>query len=722
MFFFRYSASFAFQLLMFMKQLLLPVVLMMNQIFLLQAQIIYPETRKIDHHHVYFGKEISDPYQWLEDDRAVETKSWVAKQNKVTEAYLSTIPYRDELRNRLAELANYPKYSNAFRAGNRIIYAKNEGLQNQPIWYIREGLEGEEYVLLDPNLLNDKGTSSVRFSGVSKDQQYATVNISESGSDWSIMRIMDLRKRTFLEDELKWIKFSDATWLLDGFFYSRYPQPEAGRAYSASSEGQSIYYHSIGTAQEQDLLIYSDTQNQRHYHQVSLTSDSRFLILTKSSGTDGYETYYRDMLSQSLEPIFSPLFQGFSNKNNIIGHHNGLLYVHTNMDAPNYRVIALNAEYPIADQWIEIIPEGENVLQSAEFAGGKLLLSYLINASTHLYVSDMEGNFTTGILLPGLGTATITHAEVEDSLVFVTYSSYAQPGKVMYHNVSNGRTEVFFEPNLTFDPDDYEIKQIWYTSKDGVKIPMFITHQKGLVLDGTHPTYLYGYGGFNISLTPTFNSMNLALLEQGVVMAVANLRGGGEFGEEWHQAGMKMKKQNVFDDFISAAEYLIAEKYTSSQKLAISGRSNGGLLVGACMIQRPDLFKVAFPAVGVLDMLKYQNFTVGWGWVPEYGSSDESQEMFEYLYAYSPYHQLKEGVEYPATLVTTADHDDRVVPAHSFKFTAKLQAYHRGDHPVLIRVDSDAGHGAGKPIGKQLDEFADLWSFFLWNVGQNSLK
>jgi len=682
-----------------------------------QAQLLYPVTEKIDHTDTYFGTIVEDPYQWLEDDNSAATGAWVDLQNLTTANYLDQIPYRAAIKARLTELANYPRAGGAFRAGSSIIYSRNDGLQNQAVWYIKEGLDGEEQVLLDPNELDDKGTTAITFSGTSKDNQYVAVRISKAGSDWSTMKIMDLRNRTFLEDELEWVKFSSATWLLNGFFYSRYPRPAEGKEFSAASEYQSIYYHSLGTPQESDLLIYTDSTQPRHYHSVSLTDDSRYLVMYKSAGTDGYETYYRDMQSDNLETMFTPLFRGFSHKNSVIGHHNGLLYVYTNLDAPNYRVIGINAADPNPNQWIDIIPEDESVLQLASFAGGNLVLSYLENVSSKIYITDADGENRREVELPGIGAATISHAQMDDSLIFYSFNSFTEPGALWYFNTISSESKKFFSAELTFNPDEFETRQVWYKSKDGTSVPMFITHKKGLTLDGSNPAYLYGYGGFNISEKPKFSSFNIALLEQGVVMVTANLRGGGEFGEAWHKAGMLMQKQNVFDDFISAAEYLIEAGYTSSEKLAIAGRSNGGLLVGACMTQRPDLFKVAFPGVGVLDMLKYQDFTVGWGWVPEYGSSTQSKEMFEYLYNYSPYHQLKEGVAYPATMITTGDHDDRVVPAHSFKFAARLQEYHGGDLPVLIRIDKQAGHGAGKPISKLLDEVADLWSFFLWNVG-----
>lgn len=704
----------------FMVKHVLPVLLLSVH-FLSSAQLKYPDTKTISHKDVYHGVSVDDPYQWLEDDTSAATEAWVVEQNKVTFSYLEQIPYRDQLSNRIKELTNYPRIASFTKAGNALIYARNEGLQNQPVWYIKDQVTGVETVLINPNTLDPTGTTSVNNIGISKNKQFAAFSLSQSGSDWNVIKVMDLKSQSWMTDELKWVKFSGASWLEDGFFYSRYPQPAEGKEYSAATEYHSIYYHKLGTSQDKDILIYSDQQQPRHYHNVSLTDDKQYLILYKSTGTDGFETYYYD-LRQGLENVtFKALFQGFSHKNSVIGHHNGQLYIHTDIGAPNYRIIALTPGDTDSKNWKEIIPEQKSVMESAVFAGGNIVAKFLENASSKLNIYSMDGSSVQSVPLEGIVTADILYSDAEDEELIYQFTSFTLPQKINIFNLSKRSEQTFFQPALLFNPADYVVEQKWFASKDGTQIPMFLIHRKNIVKDGNNPVYLYGYGGFNISIEPRFSPSYLSLLEQGVVIAIVNLRGGGEFGEEWHKAGMLMKKQNVFDDFIAAAERLIADRYTSSQRLAIAGRSNGGLLVGACMTQRPDLFKVALPGVGVLDMLKFQDFTVGWGWVPEYGSSQQSPEMFRYLYGYSPYHRLKKGTSYPATLITTADHDDRVVPAHSFKFAARLQAYHQGNHPVLIRIDTQAGHGAGKPVSKQIAEVADMYAFMLWNMGIQSL-
>jgi prolyl oligopeptidase len=685
----------------------------------LDAQIKYPTTKKALHSDTYFGIVVEDPYVWLENDTSAATAQWVKEQNEVTFSYLEQIPYRKNMANRLQELLKFSRVGGVKKAGKYIIYSRNDGLQNQSVWYVKEGMEGEEKVLIDPNELEPTGTTSISISGISQNNQYVAFNISKAGSDWSTMRIIRLDNQELLEDQLEWIKFTDATWFMNGFFYSRYPQPEKGREFSAASQYQSIWYHPLGSTQDNDVMIYIDSLNPRHYHFVDVTHDNRYLILYKSTGTDGYETYYMDInqLDKTDSFHFKPLFTGFNHKNQVIEHSNGKLVVHTDIDAPNYRLIAVDPLKPEKENWIELIPEQKGVLEEVMAADGFILTKYMLNAINQLKLYHWDGSLYKDISLPGMGSVSISHASSKDSLVFYSFSSYTQPGSIWSFNLNQDNQALYFQPQLTFNPADYTTHQVWYPSKDGTSIPMFLTHKRDLPKNGLNPTYLYGYGGFNISILPTFSPSLIALLEQGFVIAIPNLRGGGEFGEDWHKAGMLMQKQNVFDDFIAAAEYLIREKYTSKEKLAISGRSNGGLLVGACMTQRPDLFEVALPGVGVLDMLKFQNFTVGWGWVPEYGSSAQSKEMFRYLYDYSPYHQLKKGTTYPATLVTTADHDDRVVPAHSFKFSARLQEFHQGNHPVLIRIDTQAGHGAGKPVSKLVEETADVWSFMMWNLG-----
>jgi len=687
------------------------------------AQMKYPVTKKIAHEDTYFGTVVQDPYQWLENDTATDTEAWVTAQNQVTQEYLSMIPYRTRLKERLTQLSNFEKYASFMKAGKYIIYKKNDGLQNQSVWYYKEGLTGKPLVLLDPNAADPAGTTTFNFLDYSDEHNLIAVSVNKAGSDWTEIRVMDLTTGKFLEDRLEWVKFSDVQWMGNGFFYGRYPVPKQGKEFSAATEDKRIYYHPIGKPQEKDVLIYADPANPRHFHDVVNFTDDHYQVLYKSSGTDGYETLYRGLTDNPQEVSkFRHLFSGFGSKNMVIGVADGRFLVYTNVDAPNYRVVSIDPDHLEKSNWKEIIPASESVLENVALAKGTLVASYLKDARSEIVLTDLRGGNRRIMPLPGLGTVELTYSKPKDEEFFFSFTSFTQPLTNYSYNINTGKTVQLDRSGLTFNPKDYQSEQVWFTSKDGTKVPMFLIHKKDIVLNGSNPAYLYGYGGFNINITPVFNSTYIALLEQGVVIAIANLRGGGEFGESWHQAGMLMKKQNVFDDFISAGEFLIRNQYTSSDKLAIAGGSNGGLLVGACMTQRPDLFRVAFPAVGVMDMLKFQDFTVGWGWVPEYGSSAQSKKMFEYLLGYSPYHNLRKGVDYPATMVTTADHDDRVVPAHSFKFAARLQEYTANKKPALIRIDVQAGHGAGKPISKVIDEAADKWSFFLWNVGVKSLR
>lgn len=685
-------------------------------------QVEYPKTHQINHTDEYFGTVISDPYQWLEDDRSEETMTWVQKQNEVTQKYLAQIEFKDQIKERLNVINNYEKTSSYSKLGELTIFLKNSGLQNQAVWKYIESETGEEKTLLDPNELDSKGTTTFNFLDYNKDKHLVTVAINQAGSDWANIQIFDLNTFEFLEDKLEWVKFSNTEWYQDGFYYSRYPTPEKGKELSASSEFQGIYYHKLGTPQEEDILIYLDEENPKHYHNLYLSDDKKHQILYKRSGTDGFEILYRTQ-SKNIESStpFQYLFEGFEHKQYIIASNGNKWLVLTDREAPNYKIVEIDINQP-EKAWKTIIPEGASVIESAKVLKGKIIVNYLENAHSIIQVFDKNGAFENEVKLPGLGTATLTYTKPEDPEIYFSYTDFTTPSTPFSYQTENQSIKQLSSAQLNFDVHQFESKQVWYPSRDGTLIPMFIIHKKGLKLEGNHPTYLYAYGGFNVNITPSFSTSYISLLEQDVVIAIPNLRGGGEFGEAWHQAGMLTKKQNVFDDFIAAAEYLIREKYTSSSKLAIAGGSNGGLLVGACMTQRPELFQVAFPAVGVLDMLKYQNFTVGWGWVPEYGSSEQSKKMFEYLLGYSPYHNLQKGVDYPATMITTADHDDRVVPAHSFKFAARLQELTLNKRPALIRIDVDAGHGAGKPISKIIDEAADKWSFFLWNVGVERLK
>ena len=675
--------------------------------------VAYPATKKVEFSETLHGKVVEDPYRWLENDTAPDVKEWVAEQNKVTFGYLEQIPFRDKFKKRLEEIYNYARQSSPHKTGDYYFYYRNDGLQNQSVIYYKKGLDGEEKVFIDPNTLSKDGTVSIGLAGFSSDHKYAAYSRSDAGSDWQEIRVRDIESGNDLPDVLRWVKFSDAAWYGDGFFYSRYPAPQKGTELSGTNSYHKVYYHKLGEPQEKDVLIFEDLKNPLRYHNVSLTEDDKYLVLYVASGTDGFECHYK--ATDLKKGGFTPLFTGFENKSSIIDHKDGKFYVHTDIDAPRYRLVAIDIKNPSKENWTEILPQNEDLLEGVSIAGGKLFGQYLKDVTTRIYQYDYSGKKEREITLPAPGTASVSSGKSEDKELFYVFTSYTYPTTVYKYNIGSGNADVFFKPELKFNPDDFESKQVFYKSKDGTKVPMFIVHKKGLKLDGTNPAMLYGYGGFNVSLTPSFAVSIIPLLENNGVYAVANMRGGGEYGEDWHRDGMLLKKQNVFDDFIAAAEYLINEKYTSSDKLAISGGSNGGLLVGACMTQRPELFKVAFPAVGVLDMLRYHKFTVGFGWMVEYGSPD-SLEHFNNLFAFSPYHNLKKDVAYPATMVLTGDHDDRVVPAHSFKFAARLQEYHKGENPVLIRIETDAGHGAGKPTSKVIEEVADKWAFMFFNT------
>jgi len=679
------------------------------------SMISYPETRKDSVVDTYFGTEVPDPYRWLEDDRAAETEAWVKDQNAVTKDYLAQIPYRESLEDRLTELLNYPRVSSPRKVGEVYFFSKNDGLQNQAVIYVQKGLDAEPEVFIDPNKLSENGTVAIGLLGASEDNTLMAYSRSEAGSDWSTIRIKDIATGEDLDDQIDWVKFSGTSWYGDGFFYSGYPKPAEGTEFSATSEYQSVYFHKLGTPQSADLLIYTDSENPNRYHNAGLTEDKQYMILYKRTGTDGFETWYKP--TDLKQGGFKPIYEGFGNKTMVIDHHQGNFILMTDVDAPNYRVVTAPVRNPIEANWKDLIPQQPEVLQGITKAGGRLFASYLKDATSRIYHYNYEGEDKKELPLPGIGSAGVAGGKKEDTQIFYAFSSYVQPPSIFSYDLTTDESKLFFQPELKFNPEDFTVKQEFFESKDGTKVPIFIVHQKGLELDGDRPTYLYAYGGFNISLTPSFSASTLVLLENGGVFAVANLRGGGEYGEEWHQAGMLDKKQNVFDDFIAAAEHLIDQKYTRSERLAIAGGSNGGLLVGACMTQRPDLYAVCFPAVGVMDMLRYHKFTVGWGWVPEYGNAENSEAEFQNLYSYSPLHNLKPGVSYPATMVTTADHDDRVVPAHSFKYAAQLQASHEGSNPVLIRIETDAGHGAGKPISKIIEEQADKWAFMFYNMG-----
>jgi len=682
-----------------------------------EEKMTYPVSRKDNVTDDYFGTSVADPYRWLEDDNSEETAAWVKAQNELSFGYLSKIPYRQEIRNRLEELFNYPRVSSLMRVGEYYFFYKNDGLQNQSVIYIQKGRDGEPTVFIDPNTSSAEGTTTFNLMGHSDDDKYIAVSRSEAGSDWSNILVYEVASGKETGDVLKWVKFSGATWFKDGFFYSRYPEPAKGAELSGENTFHSVWYHKLGTPQSADVVVYENKKEPNMYHYVSKTEDDKYLILYAAKGTDGFECHFKSL--NEIQGTFTPLFTGFANKSSVVDHIGGRFLVMTDIDAPNYRLISLDPANPGKESWTEIIPQKEHLLESVNTGGGVLFAQYLESANTKVYQLNNDGSLIRQIELPdNTGSSGGFGAYLEDKTLFYSFTSFTYPSTIFEYDIASGESTLFFKPDLKFNPEDYESKQVFYPSKDGTQVSMFIVHKKGLKLDGSNPTYLYGYGGFNVSLTPYFSTSNIVLLERGGIYAMPNLRGGGEYGEDWHRGGMLLNKQNVFDDFIAAGEYLIKEGYTTKEKLAISGGSNGGLLVGACMTQRPELFRVAFPAVGVMDMLRYHKFTVGWGWIPEYGCADSSAVDFKNLYAFSPLHNLKPGVKYPSTMVTTADHDDRVVPAHSFKFAAQLQESHAGANPVLIRIDVNAGHGAGKPISKTLDEQADIWSFFFFETGK----
>jgi len=673
----------------------------------------YAVTAKVDQVDDYFGTIIADPYRWLEDDKSAETAAWVKAQNEVTFGYLQKIPFREALKKRLSDIYNFPRYSSPFRVGEYYFFTKNSGLQNQSVIYVQKGLDGQPEVFLDPNALSADGTVRVRLNNPSGDKKYIALSRSEAGSDWSEIRVMDIASKTELPDRIRWNKFSGAAWFKNGFFYSGYDAPAPGRELTAKNEFEKVFYHKLGDPQEKDQLVYEDKAHPLRYFGVGVSEDEKYAFLTVSEGTSGTEVYWKDLAKPRMP--FRLIIKGFDNDSDVIDNIGGKFLVQTNLDAPNGKVVLIDPAKPDKANWTAVIPEKPEVLDGANTAGGQLFCTYLKDANTMAYQYGLDGALVREISFPALGTAGGFGGWRDDTTVFYTFDSYTFPSTIYKYEIATGASEVFRAPEIKFNPADYETRQVFYESKDKTKVPMFIVHKKGLALNGKNPCYLTAYGGFNISETPYFNPLLIALLEQGVVFANPNLRGGGEYGETWHKAGMLDKKQNVFDDFIAAAEYLIAQKYTSSAKLGIEGGSNGGLLVGAVMTQRPDLFKVALPAVGVMDMLRFHKFTVGWGWAVEYGSSDKEPD-FKWLYAYSPLHNLKAGVAYPATLVTTADHDDRVVPAHSFKFISALQEMHAGTAPVLIRVEVRSGHGSSN-VTKAIAMTTDAYAFFLHNVG-----
>jgi prolyl oligopeptidase len=672
----------------------------------------YPDTKKSTQADEYFGTKVEDPYRWLEDDRSEPTKSWVVAQNKVTNFYLAQIPYRGAIKSRLTELWNYVKYTAPFKEGAYTYFYKNDGLQNQSVLYRQKGDEAPE-VFLDPNQFSTDGTTSLQGLDFTKDGSLAAYQISEGGSDWRKVIVIDAKTGRKVDDTLHDVKFSGLSWLHnDGFYYSSYDKPK-GSQLSEKTQIHKLYYHKLGTPQSQDKLIFGGDATPRRYIGGGVTEDQNYLVITAANATYGNELYIQD-LTRKDAPII-PVVTGFDNEQDVAYAEKGKLYITTNQDAPNRKLVVVDAATPTKDHWKTLIPETKFPL-SVSACGRKLFAQYLEDAVSRVYQYGLDGKKEKAIELPGLGTAGGFGGKMTETETYYTYTSYVYPSTIFKYDIKTGISGVYKASGVKFDPKAYESKQLFYHSKDGEKIPMIITYKKGMKLDGKNPVMLYGYGGFNISLTPSFSVSNLVFMEHGGIYAVANLRGGGEYGDKWHNAGIKLKKQNVFNDFITAAEYLIKEKYTSKDFLAISGGSNGGLLVGACMTQRPDLFKVCFPAVGVMDMLRYNKFTAGAGWSYDYGTAEDSKEMFDYLYKYSPVHNVKKQC-YPATMVTTGDHDDRVVPAHSFKFAAGLQAGQACKNPVLISIETKAGHGAGKPTDMIIAEQADKWAFLFWNMG-----
>ncbi len=678
--------------------------------------LIYPETKQVDTTTTYFGTEVKDPYRWLEDDKSAETAAWVKAENEVTFGYLEKIPFRKELKERLEKVWNYEKISAPFKEGDYTYYFKNNGLQNQSVLY-RKDKSGKEELFLDPNTFSADGTTSLSSVEFSKDGSLVAYSISEAGSDWNKIIILDAVTKKKLETELADVKFSGIAWIgNEGFYYSSYDKP-TGSQLSAKTDQHKLYFHKLGTSQKDDKIIFGQNEKRR-YVGAYVTEDDRYLVISAANSTYGNELYIKDLSVPNSKIV--NIVNNFNSDNNIVDNVGTKLFITTDLNAPNQKVVTVDASNPKSENWKDFIPETENVL-SISTGSGFIFANYMKDAVSQIKQYDYEGKMLREIKLPGIGSAGGFGGKKEDAELYYSFTNYTTPGTIYAYNPKAGTSKVYEKPKVDFKSEDYESKQVFYTSKDGTKVPMIITHKKGLKLDGKNPTILYGYGGFSVSLTPAFSISNAVWLEQGGVYAVPNLRGGGEYGKKWHDGGIQQKKQNVFDDFIAAAEYLMKEKYTSPDFLAIRGGSNGGLLVGATMTQRPDLMKVALPAVGVLDMLRYHTFTAGAGWAYDYGTAEDSKEMFDYLKTYSPVHNVKKGVKYPATLVTTGDHDDRVVPAHSFKFAAELQAKQTGDNPVLIRIETNAGHGAGKPVSKTIEEAADIMAFTLFNMGYREL-
>jgi prolyl oligopeptidase len=684
----------------------------------LAQKLAYPSTKKVDHADTYHGVRVADPYRWLEEERSPETARWIEEQNRVTFAYLERISYREQLRKRLESLYDYPRYTAPSRRGDYFFFYKNDGLQNHSVLYVQKGLKGEHEVLIDPNKFSDDGTTKLGTVNFSKDGDYVAFGKSKGGSDWQEYFVMEVATRKVLPDVLKWVKASGISWRGQGFYYSRYPAPEAGKELSSKNENHQVFFHRIGTPQSDDELVYEDARNPQRFHSVRTTLDERFAILgisERGKGKKGNALFFRD--ESRGDKTFTPIVSEIGDDRfTVIDNVGDKFLIWTDRGAPNGKIILFDPRTPEAKDWKLVLPEKPEPLESARTAGGKLFASYLRDVTSRVYVYTLDGKLENEIKLPGLGEANGFGGRSDHEFVFYTFTSFNFPPAIYRYDIATKKSTLFRAAEIPgFRPGSYEVKQVFFPSKDGTRIPMFLTHKKGLMLDGNNPTLLYGYGGFNVIQSPSFSSTRLALLEQGFVYASANIRGGGEYGEKWHEAGMKLNKQNVFDDFVAAGEWLVKNNYTSPKRLSIQGGSNGGLLVGAVMNQRPELFRAAIAQVGVMDMLRFHKFTIGWNWIADYGSSDNANE-FKALYAYSPLHNIRVGAKYPATLITTADHDDRVVPAHSFKYAATLQEAQGGENPVLIRIETKSGHGASNTT-KAIQQTTDIYAFLFYNLG-----
>lgn len=677
-------------------------------------RVDYPKTKKVDVVDTYFGTQVPDPYRWLEDDKAPEVAEWVKTQNAVTAEYLSRIPFRGKIKERLSEIWNYNSMSTPYKRGGKYFFFKKEGLQNQSVLYMMDNIGAEPKLILDPNKLSNDGTVALSDAQVSRDGKYLAYAIADGGSDWRKIKVMEIATLKELADEIQWVKFSAISWYKDGFFYSRYDKPREGAELSNINQNHKVYYHKVGTPAENDVIIYGNSSYPLRNYSTQVTEDEKYLIMYETESTYGKSVYIKNL---TRNDDFVQLTTSFEFEYQVLDHVNDFLIVHTNYKAPKYKLIKININTLDVGNWRDILPERKDVLESCELIGGKIVANYIVDAKNKAEVYSMDGEKEYDIPFPTLGTFGGISGSMNDSIAFYNFNSFTVPSVIYKYNIATNRATEFFKPNINFDFEGYETKQVFYTSKDGTQVPMFIVHRKGIVLDGNNPTLLHGYGGFNASMLPYFSTGRLVWLENGGVFALANIRGGGEYGENWYRAGTKLNKQNVFDDFIAAAEYLIKEQYTSPKRLAIQGGSNGGLLIGAVINQRPDLFKVAIPQVGVMDMLRFHKFTIGWAWVNDYGSSEDSIQFLN-LYRYSPLHNIRSGVRYPAIMVTTADHDDRVVPAHSFKYIATMQEKNRrAKNPAIIRIQTRAGHGAGTPTSLMIDEYADIFSFIMYNMG-----